>query len=163
GLATVLSAAVVVRWLLPPDAVIADTRQLLTLVLFLAIGLVVSRLNHSLREAEAAQRAAAERIASQLESLRSGELAQQQLAAIVGKDLNGTITSWNQGAERLFGYASDEIVRRSIGTIVPPGREGEEDEMIGRIRAGRHVQHFETVRMRKDGSLIDVSLTVSPI
>jgi len=83
--------------------------------------------------------------------------------AIVGKDLNGYITSWNAAAERMFGYPSAEIVGRHITTIIPVERRAEEDHVIAEIRQGRRVEHFETVRSRKDGSLLDVSITVSPI
>ncbi len=83
--------------------------------------------------------------------------------AIVSKNLNGYITSWNAAAERMFGYPSAEIVGQHITTIIPLERRAEEDHVINEIRHGRRVGHFETVRCRKDGSLIDVSLTVSPI
>ena len=83
--------------------------------------------------------------------------------AIVSKNLNGYVTSWNAAAERMFGYTSAEIVGQHITTIIPLERRAEEDHVINEIRHGRRVGHFETVRCRKDGSLIDVSLTVSPI
>ena len=83
--------------------------------------------------------------------------------AIVSKTLEGIITSWNRSAERLFGYPAAEAVGQSILLIVPADRHGEEDEVLRRIRAGRSVDHFETVRRRKDGTLIDISLTVSPV
>lgn len=83
--------------------------------------------------------------------------------AIVSKKLDGTITSWNPAAERMFGYTQEEAVGRSILMIIPPERRGEETEVISRIRSGARVEHFETVRVRKDGSFIDISLTVSPI
>lgn len=83
--------------------------------------------------------------------------------AIVGKTLDGTITDWNAGAEQIFGYAAEEIIGRSIRTLIPPDRQSEEDEIIDRLKRGERLRHFETVRRRKDGSLFDVSLTVSPI
>ncbi len=83
--------------------------------------------------------------------------------AIVGKDLNGYITFWNAAAERMFGYTSGEIVGLHITTIIPAGRRAEEDHVISEIRQNRRVEHFETVRCRKDGTLIEVSLTISPI
>jgi PAS domain S-box-containing protein len=83
--------------------------------------------------------------------------------AIVSKDLNGTIQSWNRGAERIFGWTADEVIGRSITVIIPKERLSEEDEVLSRIRQGLSVEHFETVRMRKDGSLVDISLTVSPV
>jgi len=83
--------------------------------------------------------------------------------AIVSKDLNGYIRTWNKSAERLFGYTAAEAVGRHITMIIPDDRRSEEDEVLRRIRAGLVVDHFETVRQRKDGSLVDISLTISPI
>ncbi len=83
--------------------------------------------------------------------------------AIVSKDLNGVITSWNRAAERMFGYTAAEAIGRSIRIIIPADRQGEEDTVLARIRAGQAISHFETIRQRKDGSLIPISLTVSPI
>jgi len=83
--------------------------------------------------------------------------------AIISKDLNGTITSWNQGAERLFGYAATEAIGRSIALIIPPDRLTEEAQVLDRIRAGERVDHFDTERVRKDGTRVNVSITVSPI
>jgi PAS domain S-box-containing protein len=83
--------------------------------------------------------------------------------AIVSKDLDGIIQTWNHGAERIFGYRADEAIGRSITIVVPDDRLDEEAEVLRRIRAGLAVEHFETVRRRKDGSPIDISLTVSPI
>jgi PAS domain S-box-containing protein len=83
--------------------------------------------------------------------------------AIVSKDLNSTITSWNRAAEVMFGYTSAEAVGRSIRMIIPEDRQSEEDTVMSRIRAGEGLTHFETLRVRKDGTLIPISLTVSPI
>jgi len=83
--------------------------------------------------------------------------------AIISKDLNGRITSWNKAAERLFGYLAEEAVGKSITMLIPEGHLDEETHIIGRVRRGERVEHYETVRQRKDGSLIDLSLTVSPI
>ena len=83
--------------------------------------------------------------------------------AIVSKDLNSIITSWNPGAERIFGYASEEVVGKSIRIIIPPHLQSEEDLVMSRIRAGEKVDHYETIRQRKDGTPIAISLTVSPI
>ena len=83
--------------------------------------------------------------------------------AIVSKDLNGVITSWNLGAERLFGYTAQEAIGRPITMLIPPGRADEEPEILRRIRRGERIDHFETVRRRKDGALIDISLTISPV
>ena len=83
--------------------------------------------------------------------------------AIVSKDLTSIITSWNLAAERVFGYTAEEAVGRSIRMIIPADRQFEEDNVLEQIRAGKAVTHFETVRIRKDGTLIPISLTVSPI
>lgn len=83
--------------------------------------------------------------------------------AIVSKDLNGTVLSWNAAAERMFGYSASEIIGKSIRLIIPEERQNEEDFVLGQIRSGKAVRHYETIRQRKDGSLIPISLTVSPI
>jgi PAS domain S-box-containing protein len=83
--------------------------------------------------------------------------------AIVSKDLNSIVTSWNRAAERLFGYTAAEAVGRSIRMIIPADRQAEEDMVMSRIRAGQAITHFDTIRQRKDGTLIPISLTVSPI
>ena len=83
--------------------------------------------------------------------------------AIVSKNLDGIITSWNKSAERVFGYTAEEAIGRHVTLIIPPDRQTEEAEIIARIRRGERVDHFETVRQRKDGTLLDVSLTISPV
>ena len=101
----------------------------------------------------------------------SPEIHAQRLAAIVefsddailSKDLNGVINSWNRGAELLFGYTADEAIGRSVTMLIPAHLQNEEPQILSRIRRGERIDHYETVRQRKDGSLIDISLTVSPI
>jgi PAS domain S-box-containing protein len=83
--------------------------------------------------------------------------------AILSMNLNGVIKSWNPGAERLFGYTAEEAVGNPIAMLIPAGRLDEEPGILARIRRGEHVDHYETRRVRKDGGLVDVSLTVSPI
>src|SRR5690606_23858113 len=83
--------------------------------------------------------------------------------AITSKDLDGTITSWNQGAERLYGYTAEEVLGRHITILFPEALLAEEEEILSRIRRGERTEHYETVRRRKDGSLIDISVTVSPV
>ncbi|WP_131537751.1 PAS domain S-box protein [Pedobacter nototheniae] len=83
--------------------------------------------------------------------------------AIVSKNLDGIITSWNHSAERIFGYSAHEIIGKSILTIIPPDRYEEEPKILAQLRQGIRVDHFETRRLRKDGTLVDVSLTISPI
>jgi len=102
---------------------------------------------------------------------KEAEAKSRKLAAIVessddgmiGKDLNSVITSWNHGAEVLFGYSAPEVLGRSIMLLIPVERQAEESLILGRIVKGEAVRHFETVRRRKDGTLVDVSVTVSPI
>jgi PAS domain S-box-containing protein len=83
--------------------------------------------------------------------------------AIISTDLSGVISSWNQGAERIFGYAAEDIIGQSIALIIPPDRRHEELNDLERIRRGERVNHYETVRSRKDGTSVDTSLTVSPL
>src|SRR6202163_2832909 len=79
--------------------------------------------------------------------------------AIISKNLDGVISSWNQSAERIFGYTAEEAVGKNITLIIPPDRRDEETAILERLRRGEHVDHFETVRMRKDGKLLNISLT----
>jgi PAS domain S-box-containing protein len=83
--------------------------------------------------------------------------------AIISKTLDGTITAWNRGAEKVFGYPSSEVVGKKMWMIIPTERAHEEIDILARISRGESVQHFETIRMRKDGKAIDVSVTISPI
>jgi PAS domain S-box-containing protein len=111
------------------------------------------------------------RQAADLIERNQAELSDQRLAAIVdsshdaivSKDLNGLITTWNRGAQRLFGYAASEMIGRSITTLIPPDRRHEEVRILDRIRRGERVDPYETLRQRGDGSLVDVSVSVSPL
>jgi PAS domain S-box-containing protein len=102
---------------------------------------------------------------------KRAEVVGQRLAAIVdssedaiiSKELNGIIESWNRAAERLFGYQASEVIGKSILVIIPPDRHDEELGILERVRRGESIKPYETVRMRKDGSLLDISLTVSPV
>ena len=102
---------------------------------------------------------------------RESDLIPRRLAAIVdgsddaiiGKDLNSIITSWNQGAERIFGYSAEEMIGTSIMRLIPPERRGEEEEILSCLKRGERFEHFETVRTTKEGRQLHVSLTVSPI
>jgi len=96
-------------------------------------------------------------------SLRLAAIVRWSDEAIVGKDLDGIITAWNPAAERLFGFTAQEAIGRSIRMIVPADRQSEEDDVLSRLRRGETIEHFETVRIRKDGTPIDIALTVSPI
>jgi PAS domain S-box-containing protein len=83
--------------------------------------------------------------------------------SIITKDLDGIIKSWNKGAERVFGYTAEEAVGKPITILIPPERQDEEPAILGRIRRGERIDHYETIRKHKDGSLINISLTVSPV
>ena len=104
-------------------------------------------------------------------ALQKGEQRLRSLAAIVessddaivSKNLDGIITSWNRGAQRVFGYTPEEVIGQPITIVIPGDRHNEEREILTRIRRGERIDHFETIRQRKDGGLIVVSLTVSPV
>jgi two-component system sensor histidine kinase VicK len=111
------------------------------------------------------------KIARDISAQRSAEVDSTRLAAIIAstddaiisKDLNSIITSWNESACRIFGYTADEMVGSSILKLIPPERQDEEPKILSELKKGNRVEHFETVRMKKDGTLIHVSLTISPI
>ena len=103
----------------------------------------------------------AKRTEQQLRSLAS--IVESSDDAIVSKDLDGVIMSWNSGAERVFGYSAKEAVGQPITILIPEDRQDEEREILARVRRGERVDHFETIRQRKDGSPIVISLTVSPV
>ena len=113
----------------------------------------------------------ASKIARDITGARGASAAQAYLAAIVessddaiiAKDLNGVIQSCNASAERVFGYPAAELIGRPVRILIPADRQAEEDDILTRIRRGERVDHFETLRRRKDGTLIDVSLTISPV
>jgi PAS domain S-box-containing protein len=102
---------------------------------------------------------------------RSGEQARRQLASIVesaddpivSKDLNGIVVSWNPGAQHLFGYSAEEMIGKPITTIIPAHLRDEEPRILKQIRSGGRIEHYETIRRCKDGRLVDVSLTISPM
>jgi len=96
-------------------------------------------------------------------SRRLAAIVESSEDAIVSKDLNGIITSWNHGAERLFGYKAEEMIGQSITILLPPERQTEEQQILDRIRRDERLTHYETLRRRKDGKIVEVSLTVSPI
>src|SRR5678815_3621345 len=111
------------------------------------------------------------KVTNQLTNLQSPELAPYWLSAliesaddaIISKTLKGIITSWNAGAQRIFGYTADEVIGKSITILIPEGHENEEPAILARLRAGERIEHYETIRVRKDGKLVNISLTVSPI
>ena len=104
-----------------------------------------------------------ERICADAHAQRLAAIVESSDDAIVSKDLNGIIASWNCGAQRIFGYTAEEMIGKSVTILIPPERENEEPGILQRIRRGERIEHYETVRRRKDGSLVDISLTVSPV
>src|SRR5664279_1970854 len=105
------------------------------------------------------------------ESNRRGYVARSRLAAIVqssddaiiSKDLDGVIATWNNGAERVFGYTAEEAVGQHITVIIPPDRRSEEVMILDKLRKGERIEHFETVRLHKNGTNLDISVTISPV
>ena len=99
----------------------------------------------------------------QEDTARLAAIVESSDDAIIGKTLNGIVTSWNDGARRLFGHTAEEMIGQPIARLIPPGRENEEPDILNRLRAGERVDHFETVRVAKNGARVYVSLTISPI
>jgi len=104
-----------------------------------------------------------ERKRAETAAMRLAAVVQSSNDAVAAKTLNGIITDWNQSAERIFGYKPKEIIGKSVLTLIPKDRQSEEQKILRRIRRGESLDHYESVRRRKDGQLIDVSLTISPI
>jgi PAS domain S-box-containing protein len=100
---------------------------------------------------------------SERDALQLASIVESSDDAIISKDLNGVVTTWNRGAERLFGYTAEEAVGKSITMLIPADHLDEEPGILRRIRAGERIEHYETQRLRKDGSMVDISLTVSPM
>ena len=110
-----------------------------------------------------AGRGSMEHLPDDLARRHLAKIVQSSDDAIISKDLNGIITSWNSAAEVMFGYTAAEAIGKSIRMIIPADRQREEDFVLGRIRSGQPVTHYETIRQRKDGTLVPISLSVSPI
>ena len=130
----------------------AETEIDVALTLARQLGFGITRLR-----AEEARRVAEDRAQQLVFVVESSD------DAIISKDLDGIIRTWNSGAERLFGYAAGEAIGKPVTILFPPGLEDEEPGILARIRRGERIHHYETVRRRKDGSLLDLSLTVSPV
>lgn len=105
----------------------------------------------------------ADRAEAHEELCRLGSIVENSDDAIIATDLDGLIVSWNEGAERIYGYSAEEVIGRSFSLLVPPDRQDEVQEVLDKVRRGERIGHFETVRVRKDGELIFVSRSVSPI
>ena len=150
--AAILSTLGVWYWFLPPphSFAIHYRTDIYGMLGFLVFSAAIIVLGESNRRGFAAR----SRLAAIVES--SGD-------AIVSKNLDGIITSWNKGAERLFGYSATEAIGRHITLIIPSDRQHEEVLILARLRRGELVGHFETVRIRKDGATVDLSLTISPV
>ena len=176
-LATALSGvAAAYLWLGTPSTwAVLNAGEWLGLLAFTAIGIMMSALNELWRRGAAALASSQQSLDNERRRAESQRELQDRAArelaaivessddAIVSKNLESTIRSWNRGAERMFGYSADEVIGQSIRIIIPKERWSEEDEVLRQIRRGEKVDHFETVRERKDGSRLFVSLTISPI
>lgn len=123
--------------------------------LFDAEGLMIGAVNMLV---DVSERKRAEEIAQRLAAI-----VESSDDAIMTKDLNGIIATWNKGAERVFGYTAEEIVGKPVLVLIPEDQHGEEPVILSRIRNGERIDHYETIRRRKDGTLIDIALTVSPV
>jgi diguanylate cyclase (GGDEF)-like protein/PAS domain S-box-containing protein len=104
-----------------------------------------------------------DRKASEAERAHLAAVVESSNDAIISKTIEGTIISWNAGAERLYGYTADEVKGKSVSLLVPPGQEDDLPRILARVHAGERVDNYETVRARKDGTQVEVSLTVSPL
>ncbi len=120
-------------------------------------------LKENVRRNESADEMGVEKLNNNLSPELMSALIESANDAIVSKNLDGIVTSWNKGAERIFGYSAKEMIGRPILTLIPPDRQDEEKHSIQRIKSDERIEHYETIRRRKDGTLIDISLTVSPI
>ena len=104
-----------------------------------------------------------ERLRAEEDTRRLASIVDNSQDAIISKNLDGIIQTWNRGAERIFGYTAEEVVGKSVTVLMPPERINEEPGILARLRAGERIDHYQTVRRHKDGTLLDISLTVSPI
>jgi PAS domain S-box-containing protein len=119
--------------------------------------------NGFLRRAWGTQRDITERKEIERSKAHLAAIVESSDDAIISKDLDGTITSWNKGAEKIFGYRAEEVIGKSIAILLPPHLLNEETEILEKIKKDESVEHYETIRRRKDGSFVTISLTVSPI
>ena len=171
-LATVLSELIGSLIFLPAsfESTLTGSTAVTSLVFFLFATFqvaVVSALNLALDQLIIQEK----RLENEIEQRKETEVAARYHMAIVessddaiiAKDLNGIVTSWNRGAEALFGYTAAEMIGKPINTLIPADRPNEEPAILQRLRSGERIDHYETMRKRKDGTLVDISLTVSPV
>ena len=139
-------------WFLPPfhSFALQDRTEVFGIVGFLAFSGVIIALGESSRRGFEAR-------------FRMAAVVDSSDDAIISKNLDGVITSWNKAAERVFGYAAEEAVGQNITLIIPHDRRYEETEILARLRRGERIDHFDTVRVRRDGTQLEVSLTISPV
>jgi PAS domain S-box-containing protein len=159
-------SGIVAWWIFMPPAFgfVLNQASLVSLITFILVCLLLVGTVTALN-------AAVDLLFGEINFRREAQLALGQLAsvvetsedAIITKDLNGIITSWNKGAERIFGYEANEMIGKPISLLIPPGRPDEEPSILARLRKGQRIEHYQTVRRRKDGELIDISLSVSPL
>jgi PAS domain S-box-containing protein len=119
--------------------------------------------NRQITHFVATQRDITARKQSEIAANRLAAIVESSEDAIIGKDMNGIVSSWNRGAEKIFGYAASEMIGTPITRLIPADRQHEENDILERIRRGQSVEHFETLRQKKDGRLVAVSVTASPI
>jgi PAS domain S-box-containing protein len=150
---------------MPPAFVFAlDQAQATSLITFVFVCLLLVASVTALNSAVDVLLAESDyRRQTQLALGQLGSLIETSEDAIITKDLNGIVTSWNKGAERIFGYEANEMIGKPISLLMPPDRPDEEPSILARLRKGQHIEHYETVRRRKTGELIDISLSVSPL
>jgi PAS domain S-box-containing protein len=164
SVASVLSAFLAWRLFMPPTFGFSlDGAQTTSLLAFLLVCVLLVGAVATLTSAVD--------LLVEIDSRHKTQLGLQQLAtvaetsedAIITKDMNGIITSWNKAAERIFGYSADEVIGKPVSVLIPPDRPDEEPTILERLRKGQRIEHYETVRQRKDGTLMDISLSVSPL
>jgi len=141
---------IAVRYLNPWLGLVGSRAEVISLAVFVVNGVLISLIGERGLRADLAHG-------------RFAAIVESSDDAIIAKGTDGIITAWNAGAERLFGYTAAEVVGKSIAVIIPADRRHEEEHVLADVRAGHRIESFETVRQRKDGTLVDVSLTISPI
>jgi len=165
-LSTVLSGLGAAYYILPPIYsfnVLSKTQRWQEVMLFLA-GAIISFICETLhRSRRRAEKVIAELNQAEMASTQLAAIVESSDDAIISKDLNSVIITWNKGAEKIFGYAADEMIGTSIMRLIPADRHDEENQILAKIKRGENLDHFETRRQTKDGRLIDVSVTASPI